>query len=81
MQTTTPAELIGSTEACRLLGKDKATLSRWVAAGRITPAARASDKPNGAFLFYRSDVERLAHGCRKCGRLDLAPALTTAVTA
>ena len=60
MQTTTPAELIGSTEACRLLGKDKATLSRWVAAGRITPAARASDKPNGAFLFYRSDVERLA---------------------
>lgn len=55
----TPA-LVGTAEACRMLGKDKATLSRWVASGRLTPVARTSDKPNGAFLFDRAEIERVA---------------------
>ena len=53
-------DLIGSAEACRILGDiSRSTLTRWVDAGRITPAARASETPNGAFLFTRAEVERL----------------------
>jgi predicted site-specific integrase-resolvase len=51
--------IIGSTEACTILNIDKATISRWVAAGRITPAGKLPRK-NGAFLFNRADIEALA---------------------
>ena len=53
-------DLIGTTEACRLLGIDRSTLSRWVAARepRITPALQLPG-PNGAMLFNRADVEAL----------------------
>jgi len=51
--------IIGSTEACTILKIDKATISRWVAAGRITPAGKLPRK-NGAFLFNRADIEALA---------------------
>lgn len=52
-------DLVGSQEACRILGKDRATLSRWVALGRLTPAVQLPGK-TGAFLFNRVDVEALA---------------------
>lgn len=52
--------LIGSREACRILGIDRATLSRWVRSGRIHPVTRVCDKPNGAFLFRASDVRALS---------------------
>ncbi len=54
-----PADLIGSTESVRILRVDKATLTRWVAAGRITPAHQLPGR-NGAFLFHRADIEKLA---------------------
>ena len=57
MSTETP--LIGTTEAAQLLGVDKTTLTRWVAAGRIHVAARLP-KTNGALLFHRDDIEALA---------------------
>lgn len=50
-------DLIGSTEALGILEIDRSTLSRWVAAGRLTPAARLS---GGAFVFRKADVESLA---------------------
>lgn len=53
------AELIGSKVACRILDIDKATLSRWVAAGKLKPALRLGDSDNAAFVFKRKDVERL----------------------
>ncbi|MBK6602361.1 MAG: helix-turn-helix domain-containing protein [Betaproteobacteria bacterium] len=53
-------ELIGSSDACRILGRDKATLSRWVRDGRIRPAIRSGGHRNSAFLFHRADVEDLA---------------------
>lgn len=53
------SDLIGSTESCRILSIDKATLSRWVTAGNIIPAHRLPGK-NGAMLFRRRDIERLA---------------------
>jgi excisionase family DNA binding protein len=53
-------DLIGSAEAARILGIDKPTLTRWVAAGRITPAHKLPGK-NGAFLFHRADITALAN--------------------
>ncbi len=54
-----PNDIIGSTEACTILKIDKATISRWVAAGRITPVAKLPRK-NGAFLFARADIDAIA---------------------
>lgn len=53
-------DLIGSAEACSLLGDiDRSTLTRWVQLGRIEPAMRLPG-PNGAYLFRRADIEALA---------------------
>jgi DNA-binding transcriptional MerR regulator len=52
------AVLIGSTESARILNVDKATLTRWVAAGILVPAHKLPGK-NGALLFNRADIERL----------------------
>lgn len=52
-------DLIGSTEAVRILDVDKATLSRWVAAGQVVPAHQLPGK-NGAYLFHRADITALA---------------------
>jgi excisionase family DNA binding protein len=54
MPQDTPS-LVGSAEACDLLRIDRSTLSRWVAAGKITPAQRLPGQ-NGAFLFRERDV-------------------------
>jgi excisionase family DNA binding protein len=54
-----PMDLIGSKQACNLLSIDRATLSRWVADGRLTYAHKLPGV-NGAMLFRRSDIERLA---------------------
>ena len=53
------AELIGSGEACRIVGVDRATLLRWREAGVITEAMRLPGE-TGAWLFHRADVEQLA---------------------
>ena len=58
MHTETPT-YIGSAEACRLLGIDRSTLSRWVAAGRLPLAMKVGTATNGALLFHRADVEAL----------------------
>lgn len=56
--TPTP---IGSREACQILQNiDRATLSRWVKDGKLPLAGKLPGK-NGAMLFNRDDVERLAH--------------------
>lgn len=52
--------IVGSAEAAQLLGIDKSTLTRWVAAGDITPLGRVSDRKNSAFIFERAEVERVA---------------------
>lgn len=53
------SELIGSREACRLLDIDKSTLSRWVESGRL-PLVQKMPGANGAFVFSRATVERIA---------------------
>lgn len=53
-------ELIGSTEAARILGQSPRTVHRLVAAGTLVPTIVAPGGRAGAYLFERSDVEQLA---------------------
>lgn len=59
MCPVTDDTLIGSTESSRILDVDKATLSRWVSSGVITPVHKLPGR-NGAYVFSRRDVEKLA---------------------
>lgn len=52
-------ELIGTSEAARLLRRNPATITRWAADGTLPPAGKLSGK-NGALLFLRSVVEAKA---------------------
>lgn len=56
-------DLIGGTEACRILGIDKSTLSRWVnhRDPKILPALQLPGA-RGVMLFKRAEVEALADG-------------------
>lgn len=51
-------DLIGTSEACRILNCHPSTLSRKVAAGELTPVHKLPTS-NGAFLFNRGDIEAL----------------------
>lgn len=48
--TATEAPLLTSREVCARLGIDRSTLTRWVQAGRITPAQKLPGL-RGAYLF------------------------------
>ena len=48
-------QLISTAEVCERLGIDKSTVSRWVAAGKLTPALRGSP-----MWFDPADIDRLA---------------------
>ena len=51
--------LVGSGEACEIIGVPRSTFMRWVAEGRITPV-HVMPGVSGAKLFRRADVEQLA---------------------
>ena len=53
-------ELLTSTQAGLILGKSGRTVVRMAQKGLIKPATQLPGV-NGALLFRRSDVERLAH--------------------
>lgn len=52
-------ELIRSADAAAMLAIDRSTLSRWVKAGKLTPAVEGSGI-RGERFFAREDVEALA---------------------
>lgn len=52
-------DLIGAAEAAEVIGIDRSTLTRWVAAEKITPALRMPGQ-SGAMLFRRAEVQALA---------------------
>lgn len=54
MQTS--LELIGSREACRILDRDRATLTRYVKDGKLSAVGKLSGQ-NGAYVFERATVE------------------------
>lgn len=47
-------DLITTAEVADLASKDRSTVTRWVQAGRLTPAKRT---PGGLMLFRRSDID------------------------
>jgi len=53
MQTT---DFVGTDVAAHIFGVDRSTITRWVAAGKLTPAIQTP----GAFLFDRDQLEQLA---------------------
>lgn len=56
---TKNAPLIGSQQAAKVFGRDRATFNRWVAEGRI-PIAVEMDGQTGARLFDADVIEQLA---------------------
>lgn len=59
MPTAPDADLVGSIVICEQLGISRSTLTRWVNNGTAQPAMRLPGK-TGAYLFTRTEVERLA---------------------
>lgn len=53
----TEPPLMGSAQACEILGIDRSTLTRWVAKGQITPKQKLPGE-NGAYLFTRAEIDR-----------------------
>ncbi|UJL29975.1 helix-turn-helix domain-containing protein [Mycolicibacterium vanbaalenii] len=51
---------IVSSEACKILQVDRATLLRWVSDGQVA-ATRKLPGRTGAFLFRRGDIQQLAN--------------------
>lgn len=56
----TGADLIGTAEVARILGKSPRTIHRLVQAGELVPTVIAPGGHHGAYLFRREDVEALA---------------------
>lgn len=52
-------ELLPSAAVCARLDIDRSTLSRLVAAGRLSPAMQLPGQ-TGAFLFHPADIETFA---------------------
>jgi hypothetical protein len=52
-------DLVGSSEAARILSVHPATVTRMVGSDQLTPVGRL-DGGSGAFVFNRSDVVSLA---------------------
>lgn len=52
-------DLIGTAEVTRILGCDKATVLRRIEAGKLVPALKLPGV-NGAYLYHRSQVLKLA---------------------
>jgi len=49
-----PTTLLTTSEVAELAGKHRATVTRWVSSGRLTPT-----RTHPMFLFDRADVEAL----------------------
>lgn len=59
VHVTKNAPLIGSAQAAKVLGVDRATFNRWAAAGEI-PVAIQMDGLTGARLFDADVIDQLA---------------------
>lgn len=63
MSDSSHRELIGSADAERILDISRATLTRWVKAGKLRTAGQLSG--SGALVFERGVVEQLAESLRE----------------
>ena len=69
--TNQPLDLVGSSDAAKILGVHPATVTRLVDSGDLTPAGRLGGD-SGAFVFHRADVEKLAEK-RKAPASPISP--------
>lgn len=78
----TPTDLVGTSEAARILDVDVSTVNRWAVEGRLRVAHRLAG-PRGARLYAREDVDAFAREladqrpprCPTCGhRMERAAA-------
>jgi hypothetical protein len=53
-------ELTTAEVMARLNISDPSTISRWVKDSKLTPSRRLGDGPRARFMFWRTDVDRLA---------------------
>lgn len=51
-------DVIGATDAAKLLGVARSTIAARVQSGTLTPTARVGKR--GTFVFDRAEIERLA---------------------
>jgi predicted site-specific integrase-resolvase len=51
-----PEDLLGAREVCEWAGVDRATLTRHIHQGKLTPLLRLGDSKNATMLFNRADV-------------------------
>lgn len=58
------APLIGSAQAAKMIGVDRATFNRWVKAGTV-PVAVEMEGETGARLFDRVIIEEMAQARRE----------------
>ncbi|WP_425292157.1 helix-turn-helix domain-containing protein [Corynebacterium mastitidis] len=56
-------DLIGSTEAAKILGQTRVTIARRVASGDLRPVGRIGRR--GIHVFDRAEIERLAESEQK----------------
>lgn len=54
-----PSDLIGTGTAAQIMGVNKTTLTRQIAAGKLEPFSQL-DGPGGAFVFDRNEIEARA---------------------
>ena len=59
VRTNAMQDLIGTTEAVKILGVHPSTVTRWVKSEKLAAVGKLGG-PNGALLFRRSDVEALS---------------------
>lgn len=50
--------LLTTREVAEMVGRNEATITRWVASGKLSPMHKG-EGIRGAFLFRRNDVHRL----------------------
>ncbi len=56
----TETEMVGVAEAAQIIGVSTRTLHRLAKSGDL-PHAHKNPRRTGAYLFWRADVQRLAH--------------------
>lgn len=61
-------DLLGAQEAATAIGIERSTVTRWIDKGWLIPAQRIGG-PNGALVFTRDEIERVAawHKARLAG--------------
>jgi len=73
MNKPSPTTVVGSNYVRRVLNLSPSQLSRAIAAGEIEPIGQLSDAANGAYIFDRETIDRLAVASKAVARTCTCP--------